>query len=434
MSAEDQNSGGVETTGRRRRILIPAGIIVGLVLLIFGISYLVYASHHVSTDDAQIEGDVTTVAPRVKGQITAVYVHENQLVHKGDLLLTIDPRDFVAAVAQAQAALEQARGAAQAAAIGVPMQSALTIAQTSQAQAGVAQSQSAAVGASAKIGTAQAAVLSADAGVGVAKAQLDSANAALTKAANDRDRAKTLIAAGAISHQQFDATEAAYQSAVAAQQSASISVTAAQAGVVQAQSNLEQAQAGASAAGAQISASQAQLAQALTGNDQNRIKSAQALTGSAQQSAAQAALDIAKLQLSYTRVIAPIDGIVSKKSVNVGDNVAVAQPVMAIAAQTHLWVTANLKETQLERVRVGDPVAISVDAYPHIKFTGTVTSIAAATGATFALIPPDNATGNFTKVVQRVPVRIMIDPASDPNHLLRQGLSTEVAIDTSSQR
>jgi len=434
MSAEDQNTVAVETTGRRRRILIPLAIVVGLVLLIFGISYLVYASHHVSTDDAQIEGDVTTVAPRVKGQITAVYVHENQLVHKGDLLLTIDPRDFQAAVAQAQATLDQANGTAQAAAFGVPMQTALTAAQTSQAQAGVAQSQSAAQGAVAKIGTAQAAVLSASAGVGVAKAQLASANAALTKAANDRQRAQTLVAAGAISHQQSDATEAAYQAALANQQAATVSVTAAQAGVVQAQSNLEQARAGASAAGAEISASQAQLAQAQTGTEQNKIKRAQALTGSAQESAAQAALDIAKLQLSYTRVIAPVDGIVSKKSVNIGDNVAVAQPVMAIAAQTGLWVTANLKETQLEKVRVGDPVAISVDAYPHIKFTGTVASIAAATGATFALIPPDNATGNFTKVVQRVPVRIAIDPSSDPNHLLRQGLSAEVAIDTSSQR
>ena len=433
MSADEPTTDGVATTGRKRRILIPAGIVAGLALLIFGIYYLVYSSHHVSTDDAQVAGDITTVAPRVKGQVVAVYVSENQSVHKGDVLLTLDPRDFQAALAQAQAALEQARGAAQAAAIGVPLQTAVSAAQTSQAQAGVAQSQGAAQGAEAKIGTAQAALLSARAGVGVARAQLASANAALTKATNDRDRAQTLVASGAISHQEFDAAVAAYQSALANQQAASVAVTSAQAGVAQAQSNLEQAQAGASQAGAQVSASQAQLEQALTGTQQNQIKKAQALTGSAQESAAQAALQIAQLQLSYTRIVAPIDGIISKKSVNVGDNVTSGQPVMAIAAQTNLWVTANLKETQLERVRVGDTVDITVDAYPHVKFKGAVTSIAAATGATFALIPPDNATGNFTKVVQRVPVRIAIDPSSDPQHLLRQGLSAEVSIDTSSR-
>ncbi len=433
MSAAENTANGEGATGRKRRILVPLGIVVGIVLVFLGINFLIFSSRHVSTDDAQVAGDITTVAPRVKGQVTAVYVAENQIVHKGDLLVVLDPRDYVAAVAQAQAALDQAQGAAQAAAIGVPMQTAMTAAQTSQAQAGVSASQSGAMAAVAKIGMEEAALTAAKAGVGAATAQLASATASLTKAANDRSRAQTLIAAGAISHQQFDATQAAYASAVANQQAAGVGVTSAQAGVAQAQSNLDQAQASASQAGAQISASQAQLAQALTGIDQNRIKKAQAVTGSAQQSAAQAALDIAKLQLSYTRIIAPVDGIVSEKSVDVGDNVTAGQPVLAIAAQTKLWVSANLKETQLENVRVGDVVAITVDAYPHVKFRGTVQSIAAATGATFALIPPDNASGNFTKVVQRVPVRIAIDPTSDPQHLLRQGLSAEVAIDTTSR-
>lgn len=427
------NGNGNGTTGRKRRILIPLGIIAALVLVIVGVQYLIYSSRHVTTDDAQINGDITTIAPRVKGQVVAVPVKENQIVRKGTRLLVLDDRDLKAAVAQADAALQQARGGAQAAAIGVPLQNAMTAAQTSQAEAGVSQAQSATDAAVAKIGTAEAGVRVARERVAVAQAQLASADAALTKATSDRERAQQLIGAGAISSQQHDAAVAAYQAALANDQAARVGVDVAVTGVQQATNDLAQAQAGAGQAGALVSASQAQLAQALTGGDQSKIKQAQANTGSAQASAAQAALDIARLQLSYTIITAPVDGVVSKKSVNVGDTVASGQPVMAIASQTGLWVVANLKETQLTAVRPGQPVVIKVDAFPHQVFKGTVSSISPATGATFALIPPDNASGNFTKVVQRIPIRIDIDPTSDPTHLLRQGLSAVIAIDTSSQ-
>ena len=421
------------TAGRKRRILIPLGVVATLVLLILGIRYLLYAAHHVTTDDAQINGDITTIAPRVKGQVVAVPVKENQVVTKGTRLLVLDNRDFKAAVAQSEAALQQARGGAQAAAIGVPLQSALTSAQTSQAEAGVTQAVGATAAAAAKIGTAQAGVRVARERVSVAQAQLAAADSALTKATSDRDRAQQLVGSGAISKQQYDTAVAAYQAALANDQAARIGVEVAVTGVQQATNDLAQAQAGAVQAGAQVSASQAQVAQAQTGGEQTKIKQANAVTGSAQVSAAQAALDIAQLQLSYTVVTAPVDGVVSKKSVNVGDTVASGQPVLAIASQTGLWVVANLKETQLTSVRAGQPVVIKVDAFPHQEFKGTVSSISPATGATFALIPPDNASGNFTKVVQRIPIRIDIDPSSDPTHLLRQGLSAVVAIDTSSQ-
>jgi membrane fusion protein (multidrug efflux system) len=435
MTAIDthNNGNGNGTTGRKRRILIPLGVVAALVLLVLGIQYLAYAAHHVTTDDAQLAGDITTIAPRVKGQVLAVPVKENQFVRKGTRLLVLDNRDFKAAVAQAQAALEQARGGAQAAAIGVPLQNALTAAQTSQAEAGVSQAQGGTAAADAKIGLAEAGVRVARERVSVAQAQRSAADAALTKATSDRNRAEQLIGAGAISLQQHDAAVATYQAALADDQAASVSVDVALTGVQQAQNDLAQAQAGAIQAGAQVSASQAQLAQALTGGQQSQIKRAQAVTGSAQESAAQAALDIALLQLSYTVITAPVDGVVSKKSVNVGDTVASGQPVMAIASQTGLWVVANLKETQLTAVRAGQPVEIKVDAFPHQVFRGTVSSISPATGATFALIPPDNASGNFTKVVQRIPIRVDIDQSSDPTHLLRQGLSAVVAIDTSSK-
>jgi membrane fusion protein (multidrug efflux system) len=433
MTATETRGNGNGTTGRKRRILIPLGIVAALVLIVLGIRYLIYAAHHVSTDDAQIAGDITTIAPRVKGQVIAVPVKENQVVSKGTRLLVLDDRDYRAAVAQAQAALDQARGGAQAAALGVPLQNAISSAQTSQAEAGVSQAQGATDAATAKIGISQAGLRTAHERVSVAQAQLAAADSALTKATSDRDRAQQLVGAGAISHQQYDDAVAAYQLAVANDQAARVGVDVANTGVQQATNDLAQAEAGATQAGAQVSASQAQLEQALTGSQQTQIKQAQAVTGSAQASAAQAALDIARLQLSYTVITAPVDGVVSKKSVNVGDTVASGQPVMAVASQKGLWVVANLKETQLTAVRPGQPVEIKVDAFPNQTFRGTVSSISPATGATFALIPPDNASGNFTKVVQRIPIRIDIDQSSDPTFLLRQGLSAVVSIDTSSK-
>jgi len=402
-ATESGNGPSTPPSGRRRRILIPIITIVVIVGLIFGIRYLIFSAHHVSSDDAQINGDVTTVGARVKGQIMAVNVGDNQYVRKGQVLARIDPRDFAVAVEQAQAAYQQAVSAQRAAQLGVPQQAEITAAQSAGAQA--------------QIGQAQARVAQAQHQVSAATAQAQAAQAQLDKANQDYRRAQTLANEGAIPQSQLDAARAAYAAALA--------------GLDAAQQLVQQAAAGVEQAQAEVAAGGAQLQQAQTGSQSTQIKQSQAATSTAQAKAVAAALQAAKLQLSYTTVTAPIDGIVSKKSVNVGDTVAVGQPLMAIADQQRLWVTANLKETELTKVRVGQPVAIHVDAYPKQSFSGSVQSIAPATGATFALIPPDNATGNFTKVVQRVPVRIAIDSSSDPQHVLRQGLSVEVTIDTS---
>ena len=387
----------------RRRIVIP--IVVGLAVLILaiGIPYLIYASRHVSTDDAQIDGNITTIAPKVKGQVTNITVDDNSTVHKGDVLVTLDDRDLKAAAEQAQAAYDQALASHNAAVIGVPQQAAVTSAQIAQADAGIGQGQSG-------VTNAQAALLS-------AQAQLKAAEANLTKASKDEARSRQLVAQGAISPSEADATSAQYQSALAARDSANQ-------GVLEARAGLERAQ-------AQLAGNAAALMQAQTGTDTTKIKEAQANTSAAEVGAAKAVLDAAKLQLSYATIRAPVDGVVSKRSVNVGDFVNPGQALMAIVDPKNIWVTANLKETQMNNLRVGQPATIKVDAYPHEKFRGTVESLSPATGSTFALIPPDNATGNFTKVVQRVPVRIKIDQSSDPNHLLRQGLSAEVTVDTS---
>jgi membrane fusion protein (multidrug efflux system) len=389
-------------TGRKRRFLVPLAALAILVGLFYGIRFLVYAAHHVGTDDAQIAGNITTISPKVKGQVAAVYVDDNQFVRKGALLVVLDDRDYRIAVQQAQAAYDQAVSNLRAAATAVPQQSTLTAAQMAQARAGLTQ--------------AAAGVLNAQERVATAKADYLAAQANAVKAAQDEVRARTLVAEGAISRSEYDAAHAAYLTALANRDAATQEIAAAEAAVAQAR--------------AQVLASHAQLQQAQTGRQTTEIKSAQARVSEAQVEAAAAALANAKLQESYTRITAPIDGVVSKKSVNVGDTVAVGQPLMAIADQAHLWVVANLKETQIQNVRVGQPVAIHVDAYPHQTFSGRVESLSPATGATFALIPPDNASGNFTKVVQRVPVRISIDASSDPQHVLRQGLSVEVSIDT----
>jgi membrane fusion protein (multidrug efflux system) len=420
----------VETNGRRRRFIIPAVVILVIVGLIFGIRYLVFASHHVTTDDAQIGGDITTVAPRVKGQVQAVYVHENQTVHKGDILLKIDPSDYTVAVQQAQAALSQAEANQAAANEGVPLQAALTGAQTAQAQAGIDQAGGQVAASADNVLSARAGIAAAQQRVAAARAQATAAQAAAVKAQQDEARAQTLVSQGAISQSQYDAYKSAADAAVANQSAAQHDIDVAQAQAAQANQAWHQAQAALVQAQAGISASDAMLQQAQTGNQTTTIKAAQAETATAQVKAAQAALASAQLQLSYTTIRASVDGVVSKKSVDVGDNVAVGQPLMAIASATGLWVTANLKETQITNVRVGQPVDITVDAFPGRTFTGKVESLSPATGATFALIPPDNASGNFTKVVQRLPIRTTVDASSDPEHLLRQGLSVEIAIDT----
>jgi membrane fusion protein (multidrug efflux system) len=330
-------------------------------------------------------------------------VDDNQFVHKGDVLVQLDDRDLRAAAQQASAAYQQAIASHSAAAISVPQQAQLTSAQIAQANAGIGQGQSG-------IQTAQAALIA-------AQAQLSAAQASLVKAQHDEQRSKMLVASGAISQSEADATWAAYQSALAARNAAAESVRQAQAGLDRAQ--------------AQLQANAAELVQAQAGVDTTKIKQAQANTSEAQVAAARANLDAAKLQLSYATIKAPLNGIVSKRSVNVGDYVSSGQALLAIVDQENIWVIANLKETQMTNVRVGQPVAIKIDAYPREKFRGTVQSIAPATGSTFALIPPDNASGNYTKVVQRVPVRIAIDLSSDPAGELRQGLSAVVTIDTS---
>ena len=304
--------------------------IVLLGLLAVGVRRWIFGLSHVSTDNAQVDGHIIPILPKVGGFVTEVRVDENRQVKAGDTLVVLDDRDYKVRLAQAEADL------------GVALASVSNKTRVGQAEAQVAQAQ---------------------------------ANA--EKAHADLERLKPLAAQDIVSKQQLDATEAAARAADAA-----------------------------------LAAAQA----ALVGAD-------------ARVAASRAARDQAALNLSYTRITAPSSGVVSKKSVEVGQLVQAGQPLMSLVPLEDVWLTANLKETEVENVKPGDPVDFTVDAYPGRHFSGHVESLAPATGARFSLLPPDNATGNFTKVVQRLPVRARPDKV-DPVHPLRPGMSVVVTIQT----
>lgn len=313
----------------RGRVFLIMGVIL-LALIGFGARRWIFGLSHVSTDNAQVDGHIIPILPKVGGFVTEVRVDENNQVKQGDTLVVLDDRDYRVRLAQADADL----------------------------------------------GVALAAV-SNKTRVGQAEAQVEQAQANAQKAHADLERIKPLAEQEIVSKQQLDAAETAARAADAA-----------------------------------LAASQANL----VGAD-------------ARVAAARAARDQAALNLSYTHITAPKSGVVSKKSVEVGQLVQAGQPLMSVVPLEDVWLTANLKETEVENVKPGEPVEFTVDAYPGVRFRGHVESLSPATGARFSLLPPDNATGNFTKVVQRLPVRVRPDKV-DPAHPLRPGMSVVVTIQT----
>jgi membrane fusion protein (multidrug efflux system) len=336
-------------------------IILGILVLAFGawgLHRYLYSRNHVSTDNAQIDGHITYIAPRVSAFVTKVLVDDNQHVDTGDTLVLLDERDLRVRLEEAEAELHGAE---------------------------------AAVGSRGRAGQAVAQLQATRAQAGSAQAAVAASEADFKKAAADLERYRALAGRKIISAQQLDAAEAAYQEASA---------------------NLEAARRQAAAAGSQVSASGA------------AVRSADARLA-----AAQATVENARLQLSYATITAPTPGVIARRTAETGALVQVGQNLMSIVPDSDIWVTANLKETQLTNVRVGDPVEFTVDAYPDREFTGRVESLSPATGARFALLPPDNATGNFTKVVQRVPVKIAIEQSTGAPPL-RPGMSVNVSIET----
>jgi membrane fusion protein, multidrug efflux system len=369
-----------------------------------------------STDDAQVEAHVTPIAARVGGTVLATPVADNQTVEAGTVLVQLDPRDFELAIERARAELADAEAAAVAAQANVPIVSTTARGGVSTARGGVAQ-------AHAGIAEAEQAVLGARSRLATAQARSREAEANASKAAKDVERLKPLLAKDEVSQQQYDAAVAAANGARAAVESATAQEREAEAGIQAAASRVNQAEAAREQATAQLQAAD-------TGPQQVAATKARAAAAEARVMQLRAAVKQAELNLEYATVKAPVRGVVSRKNVEPGQVIQPGQPLMTIVALDSIWIVANFKETQLEHVRVGQRVTVDVDAYGSNELTGKVESIAAATGARFSLLPPENATGNFVKVVQRVPVKIVLDQGQDAQKLLRPGMSVTPTVHT----
>lgn len=362
-------------------------LLVLIVIVAAGAYVWHYYSVRESTDDAQIDGHIGPVSARVPGTAIQVNVEDNQVVQAGDILVQLDPKDYEVALARTQADLADAEAAAHAAQTGVPITSTTTTSQTS---------------------TADANLNAARKEVDAAKARLLEAQANFNKAAQDLKRYQQLLAKDEISQQQYDA-------AFASEQAYSASVEAARASVAAADSHVRQAEAGVHAA--------------QTGPQQVTVMNARAKAAQAAVERAQSAVQQAQLNLGYTTIRAPFTGIISKRNVEPGQVVQAGQPLVSIVNAEDIWITANFKETQLGSMRAGQSAKIHVDTYNH-DYDGYVENIGGATGARFSLLPPENATGNYVKVVQRIPVRLRFNKGVDPNHTLRPGMSVEPTIIT----
>ena len=396
------------------RIRIVAIVLV--VLLLGGGAYYFMTAGRESTEDAQVDAHVTPIAALVGGTVAKVSVADNQQVEAGTELLVIDPRDYEIALARAQASLADATAEAAAAQATGVITSTTATSHVSTAKGGVTQ--------------AESGVLEAEHGVAVAQARLQTAQARLkeqqanaTKTTRDVERLKGLLAKDEIAQQQYDAVVAGADAATAAVESARAQVSEAEASSKAAESRLAQAKIGQQQAGDELRTAE-------TAPQQVAASRARAEAAAARMQLAEVAVKQAELNLQRTRVIAPVAGIVSRRSVEPGQVIQPGQPLMTVIPLDRIWITANFKETQLTAMRVGQRVVVEVDAYGGREFQGKVESIAAATGSRFSLLPPDNATGNFVKVVQRVPVKIVLEGNQDPERLLRPGMSVTPTVYT----
>jgi membrane fusion protein (multidrug efflux system) len=419
----------------RARTWILAVILVAVgAAVLYTVRYFNYAGGHPTTDDAYVQGDTTIISAKISGRVSRVLVRGYQHVRQGDLLVELDPVDAEIARQQAQAALVTAR-------TRVSQAAAALVAQQHQTTAALAQAQAAQVAASARVPQSQTSVeledLTVRESIAIARAQLSAAQAQvastrsnLVKARNDLARAKELLAQGAVAAQEVDQAQAAYDAAAAQDRSAGDAVSQAQAALARARATQlnvpirRQDVAAALAAQAQAAAG---LETARAGFDvvaQRQAELAAARAGVAQ---AEAQLAAARQQLIYTSVTSPEDAIVgSDVPVQPGQVVQPGQTLLTLVFSSSKWVQANFKETQLARVRVGQPATVRVDLLGR-TFHGRVERLGPATGAVLAVLPPQNATGNFTKVVQRLPVRITLEDAPES---LQVGLSVEATVDT----
>jgi len=382
---------------QRRKLLVRVGLgAIAIMIILAGRLVYGYYAQWESTDDAQVDGYIYPVTSRVSGYVQRVTVNDNQYVEAGTVLVQLDAKDYEVGVANARATMAIQEAGSHATGLSVPLTS---------------------VNTSSQLSTAKADVENAIAGLSAAQQQFAAAQASLReaeandlKAQDDVERYRPLAAKDEIPRQQFTQALASQKATAAAVEAARAAAAAAEQAVTQARARVAQGRAG--------------MQYAETRPEQISVQRFRAAAASAQVQQAAAALEQAQLNLQYTTIVAPVSGIVGQRSVQPGQYLTAGQELMSIVPldASNIWVTANFKETQLKAMRPGQAVTISVDTYGR-EYTARVDSIAAATGARYSLLPPENATGNYVKVVQRIPVKILFDRGQDPEHLLRPGMS-----------
>jgi membrane fusion protein, multidrug efflux system len=390
------------------RIIVPIILIVGLAVA--GYYLWRYFGSYESTDDAQIDGHINAISARINGQVSDVLVEDQQIVNKGDVLVKIDPRDFEVAVAKAEADLADAEATLQGSRTDVPIttintDSTLRTARSLRADSG------------AGLTAAQRQLSAAQARLETSEAQVNEAQANYKKAADDEARYQQLVAKDEISRQIYDQ---AVQTAAAAKATLAARV----ASVNEARQNVTVAEASIDQAKARIDQAEASIRAALTAPQQVAVSQSRARSSAAKVAQQKALLDQARLNLSYCTIAAPVAGIVNKKTVELGQNISPGQQLLVVVPLDDIWVTADFKETQLRKMKPGQKVKFSVDAYGR-EYSGHITGIGGAAGSRLSLLPPENATGNYVKVVQRIPVRIDLERGQNDDHRLRPGMSVD---------
>ncbi|HKU67707.1 MAG TPA: HlyD family secretion protein [Candidatus Baltobacteraceae bacterium] len=399
-SVQQDDGGNENGSGRNMRpVLAIAGVIVAILVIIWGVRWFSYARVHQSTDDARVDANTVAVTSKISERVDRILVDTNQPVKKGQLLATLDDATETAALAQAQANLQLALE---------NQQSGVT-----QGAGGVSQAQANVANAQAQVPVAQAGASAAQAQVQQAQAALPGARQALANAQANLQRTQALVKTGDVAKSELDAAQAQYAQAESQYSAAQDAVNVAQANLGAAQQKIGAAQAGVAAAQGGVQAAQGKLSQA---------------QAPAQIAAQRAAVQIAEQNLKNTKVYSPIDGYVGEKSVEIGQTMSSGTTMLTLIPD-RVFITANFKETQVGKMRPGQPVDIKVDAYKGVTFHGTVDSINPASQNTYALVPAQNSTGNFVKVTQRIPVKIAFDADTDfTKYPMRPGMSVEASV------
>ena len=395
-----------------RRLLIAGGAVVLSAI----VGLFLYYHNRETTDDAQVDGHITPMASKVYGRVGQVLIDDNQAVKAGQVLVKIDPRDYQAAVDQAKAALALAESEARSAGVDVPRTRENVASGTTSADAQLLGTQADLARAQTTYEQAQ----TADLAWAQANVEKSRANAELAKA--DLARYTPLMQKGEISKQQYDAAKANAEASASA-------LKADQEKFLQAQRSVDVAKAQLDAAKARVEQARAGVTSARADIRQVSMKAADAQAKLAKVEQARAALDAAMLNLSYTEITAPVDGVATHKQVEVGQIVQAGQGLLVVVPLQNVWVTANFKETQLRNMKPGQVAQVKVDTYGK-TFSGHVDSIAGATGSVLSLLPPENATGNYVKVVQRIPVKIVLDAISSEKAVLRPGMNVDATVIT----